>query len=163
MTFFDVVRDLLGTSRFVLSTYLSDMTDEELLVRPVPGAHHAAWQLGHLILSERMMIDGVEPKSCPAVSPSFLEAHGKGGDAVGTHHGFLGVKGYLELMTRQREVTLAVAERLTEARLDEPAPEFMRSYAPFVRSVFLSIGGHEYMHAGQLAVIRRHLGKPVLI
>ena len=31
---------------------VSDLSDAELLVRPVPQANHIAWQLGHLILQD---------------------------------------------------------------------------------------------------------------
>lgn len=163
MKFYDVVSELLGTSRFVMTTYLSDLSDKDILVRPAPGAHHAAWQLGHLILSERMMIEGVVANSCPVLPNGFQDAHGKERGLTDAVEGYLRVQEYIDLMNAQRAATLSVAQGLTESRLCEPAPEFMRAYAPLVRSVFLSVGGHEYMHAGQIAVIRRHLGKPVLI
>lgn len=162
MKFFDTVQELLGTSRFVLSSYISDMTDADILVRPVPTAHHAAWQLGHLLASEYKMMEGVSPGSSPALSETFLARHSKDGGFASDSE-FLGVEEYRKLMAAQREATLAVALQLSDERLGQPAPEFMRSYAPRVSSVFLTIGGHELMHAGQLAVIRRALGKPVLI
>jgi hypothetical protein len=162
MNFFDTVQELLGTSRFVMSTYLSDMSDADILVRPVAGAHHAAWQIGHLIVSERRMIEGISPQSCPALPTGFEAGHAK--ESEGREGAlFLPIKEYQDLMTAQRRATIEVAKGVREPQLMEPAPEFMRSYAPFVRSVFLSIGGHELMHAGQIAVIRRALGKPVLI
>ena len=40
----DALIDLLGTSRRVISTYLSDLSNKDLMVRPIEGAHHAAWQ-----------------------------------------------------------------------------------------------------------------------
>lgn len=162
MIFFDMIQELLGTSRFVLCSYLSDMSDADILVPPVPGAHHAAWQLGHLIASEYKMIEGIAPGRSPQLTESFLQVHAKDGGASDLS-AFLGVDGYRKLMAAQREATLSVARELPEHRLGQPAPEFMRSYAPLVSSVFLTIGGHELMHSGQLAVIRRALGKPVLI
>ena len=44
----DVIRGLFGMNDFVLNEYLKDMSDTDLLIRPVPGANHIAWQLGHL-------------------------------------------------------------------------------------------------------------------
>jgi hypothetical protein len=110
-----------------------------------------------------MMVEGVIGNSCPVLPPGFQEVHGKEGGRSESVDGFLGVRAYIDLMNAQRAATLSVVQGLTEGQLSEPAPEFMRAYAPLVRSVFLSIGGHEYMHAGQIAVIRRYLGKPVLI
>ena len=44
-----------------------------------------------------------------------------------------------------------------------PSPDSMRDYAPTVGVAFNMIGIHLNMHAAQLAVLRRKLGKPVLI
>ena len=73
----DVLKEMLGSARFVMLSYLQDMRDEELLVRPVPGAHHAAWQLGHLIVSERRMVDAVAPGYGVALPDGFEAAHPK--------------------------------------------------------------------------------------
>ena len=53
MTAKDVLKNALKSNHEILSMYLSDLSDADLLVRPAPGANHIAWQLGHLIYSER--------------------------------------------------------------------------------------------------------------
>ena len=62
-----------------------------------------------------------------------------------------------------RFATLNLLRELSDEDLAAAGPEFTRKYAPTVGSVFSSISGHELMHAGQIAVIRRKLGKPVVI
>ena len=54
----EVIAEGLKTSRLVLFRYIDDFSDADLYVRPVPKAHTTAWQLGHLVLSERMMMKG---------------------------------------------------------------------------------------------------------
>jgi len=162
MNFHTTAQEILASSRYIMSTYLKDMTDEDILVCPVEGAHHAAWQLGHLIVSESCMMDGVKPGAGIVLPPNFESAHGKE-VPLDSKIGFWKVAEYRELLTNQRAKTLELLTSLSDAELAKPAPEFMRAYAPHVSSVFLSIATHETMHAGQIAVIRRRLGKAVLI
>ncbi len=158
----DALIDLLGTSRRVISTYLSDLSNKDLMVRPIEGAHHAAWQIGHLIISEREMMEGVQAGSGLALPKSFEEMHGEDNGDLKMESCCSKVE-YEELMSEQRSLTLALLADLSEHDLEQPAPDFMRSYASSVLSVFVAIGSHEMMHAGQIAVIRRKLNKPVLI
>lgn len=46
----------LESSKKMLAWIVSDFSDADLLVRPVPEANHMAWQLGHLITAERHII-----------------------------------------------------------------------------------------------------------
>ena len=57
--------------QFVVGTYLADLTDADLMVRPVPGSNHIAWQLGHLIQSEHQMVDMLKPGSMPKLPEGF--------------------------------------------------------------------------------------------
>jgi len=162
MSFQSTAQELLATARYITSAYLSDMTDQDILVCPVDGAHHAAWQLGHLILNERRMVEGVAAGSGVPLPADFDRIHGKE-VPLDSREGYLSVAGYAELMANQRAKTLALLGELSSADLQKPAPEFMRGYARYVSSVFLSIASHELMHSGQIAVIRRRLGKPIVV
>ena len=44
----------LNFTQFVINNSLGDLSDADLLVRPVEGANHIAWQIGHLIVAERI-------------------------------------------------------------------------------------------------------------
>src|SRR5260370_8830239 len=48
----EAIRTSLKTSQSMLPMFLNDLSDADILVRPVPSANHIAWQLGHLIASE---------------------------------------------------------------------------------------------------------------
>src|SRR4029077_4502167 len=60
----EVIKTALQSTQNMLSTYLGDLSDADLLVRPVPAANHIAWQLGHLIQSECDMCSTLGVK-CP--------------------------------------------------------------------------------------------------
>lgn len=162
MKFAQSAGELLATSRFVMTQYLRGLEDRDLLVRPVQGAHHTAWQLGHLVVSERRMVEGVRKGSGVELPSGFEVAHEKD-PSYSRDAGFSSLNEYVALMMQQRERTLALLRDLPETDLCLPAPEFMRAYAPTNASVFLSIASHELMHAGQIAVIRRRLGLPVVV
>lgn len=145
----------------VLRAYLSDLDDGELLVRPVPGANHIAWQLGHLIASERSLVSELG-HAMPELPPGFAEAHSRETAGLDDPQRFASKRQYLELLDRVRAGTLAALHKTAEPDFDRPAPERFRAYAPTVMSVFHLVGTHMLMHAGQFVPVRRKLGKPVL-
>jgi hypothetical protein len=153
----------LQSSRYVMSRYLEDLTSEDLFVRPHSDAHHVAWQLGHLILSECQMVRAVRPESASDLPAEFIAKHDKANAGKSQLSDFYPKDVYLSLMDKVRRATLEALEHISQQDLSKPGPEAMRSYAPKVGSVFLAIANHEMMHSGQFAVVRRVLGKPVVI
>lgn len=155
----------MGNSEAILNAYLADLSDAELLIRPVPGQNHIAWQLGHLIVSEKNLRDSVKAGSGPELPSGFAEAHGR--DEASTHaddpERFQSKATYLELMKGQREASKKVLAELTDAEMDEEGPERSRRMAPTKGGVFLLIGTHGLMHAGQFVSVRRSLKKPLAI
>jgi hypothetical protein len=61
-----------------------------------------------------------------------------------------------------RTATIAWVKTLTPADLDKPTPEKMRNWAPTVGHLVTMLPNHLTMHLGQIQVIRRKLGKPIL-
>lgn len=157
-----VIRETIETAYMITSTYLSDLSDADLLVRPVPAMNHVAWQLGHIIESEvRMLADmGHAP---PELPDGFAAAHKKETAGVNDAARFYSKPDYLALLRSVHDATLAALEATPDAKLDAPAPESMREYAPTLASAFLVAGVHELMHHGQIVAVRRALGKPILM
>jgi hypothetical protein len=131
----DAIRTALNGNHNILKMYVSDLSDADLLTRPVPGANHIAWQLGHVIAAEVMF-----------QSPA----------------GFRSKQEYLDLFDKVRGNTLATLDRMADADLDRPTPGRMAEFAPTLGAILLMLANHEMMHAGQFTVLRRKLGKPVL-
>jgi hypothetical protein len=146
----------------ITEAYLGDLSDADLLVRAIPGTNHIAWQLGHLIGAEQMMIEALRPKSTPPLPEGFREKHNKHTAASDDPKAFLRKDEYLDLFRKQRAATLAVLDTLGDDELGQPAPEALRSFLKTVGDVFAMQGTHWVMHAGQWALIRRKLGRPPL-
>lgn len=158
----DTIRRSIQSTDMIVNGYLGDLTDAELLVRPVPGANHIAWQLGHLVAAENMLIDAIAPGTMPKLPAGFKEKYSKETAAIDDPKAFHSKNEYLELMKEQRAGTFAALEKMSDADLEKPAPEQFRAYVPQVADIFLMQGNHALMHAGQWAVVRRKLGRKPL-
>ena len=74
----EAIRDTLNLSHFVLTKYLGDLSDADLLKRPGPGCNHVAWQLGHLIASESSLLNGIRAGAGPELPAGFAAWFQKG-------------------------------------------------------------------------------------
>jgi hypothetical protein len=157
----EVIQTALKGTQFVLNMYLSDLGDADLLVRTSPNANHIAWQLGHLIAGEPMLVRMILPDAkYPALPDGFNEKYGKDGAKNDT--GFLSKNAYLELFHSVREATINHVGKLSDADLDKPTTGQMAQFAPNWGAMLVLISNHTLMHAGQITSVRRKQGKPVL-
>ncbi len=69
------IKESMNTSNMIVHAYLEDLSDEELLVRPVEGANHIAWQLGHMISSEHNLTEMTCPGSMPPLPEGFANKY----------------------------------------------------------------------------------------
>ena len=159
----EVVVVALESTLATLEMFVADFTDADLLVRPVPGANHAAWQLGNVICGDQFLVTaelpGVAYREFPA---GFADLHGGKGSKIDADAGFLTKDGYLTLLLEVRAVTVAAVRKLSDADLSKPSSEKMQWAGPTLAHVLLFAAQHTMQHAGQFTVIRRKLGKPVL-
>lgn len=159
----DVIQHTLGTADFLLNAYIDDLTDADLLVAPVEGMNHIAWQLGHLISSERMFIENVKPGASPVLAAEFEAVHSRS-DTKGTSPSQFASKAeYLNFYKAQRKATLDVIAGLTDADLDKASPESFAGYAPTIGCLLNMIGAHYLMHLGQFVAVRRVTGKKIAV
>lgn len=159
----DALRSAMHMGLFVLEKYVSDLDDADLMRRPAPGCNHLAWQLGHLISSESGLINMVRPGQGGELPAGFREAHAKDNAGSDDPAQFRTKQEYVDLYRSVREATLRVLDGVTDVDLNAPGPEAFRNVFPRVLDLFNLIGTHPLMHAGQFVVVRRQLGKPILI
>jgi len=163
MSFKHALSRSLIRSHETIALLVSDLSDADLLVRPVPHANNIAWQLGHLILREARLIGSQDlGVKYPALPPGFEDQHSDAAAGIEPPSGFLSKAEYLELWTKSHETTMAALANISDADLDRPAKGGAASMGPTLGDVFLFDGEQRGPHAGQLAIVRRILGKPVL-
>jgi hypothetical protein len=159
----DVTRYSLDQSQHIMDAYLGDLDDADLLIRPVEGMNHIAWQLGHLIQTERMIVESLKPGSSPPLPDGFEVGHGRQEFGKDDASAYLPRAKYQELWKAQRTATKAVLDSLPDSELDKPSPEPFRKIAPTVGTMLNLAGTHPLLHAGQFVSVRRKLKKPVTI
>ena len=156
------IKQAIDTAHMISSSYLGDLTDEEMMHRPAAGCNHIKWQVGHLIESEHKMISQCLPSSMPALPAGFEDRYSKESATSDDAAAFDSKEELMKLYEEQRAATLAALANINEADLSKEGPEEIRSYCPTVGSAFLMQDAHWMMHAGQWAVIRRQLGREPL-
>jgi hypothetical protein len=163
MTASDAIRTALQSTHHLITWFVSDLSDGDLLVRPVPGANHIAWQLGHFIVSETRLANQSAFKVVYPELPAGFEAqHGKETQSREPATGFATRAQYVDLFNKVRQATIAGLNGLKEADLDAPTTGPMAAFAPTLGALLVLTSNHSLMHAGQFSVVRRKLGKPVL-
>lgn len=152
----------LQFSKGLLIGALSDISESDLNTRAVEGSNRLNWQLGHLITSERGILGGA---GCtyPELPSGFSEDHANKPEITGSESPLKWtVADYKQLIEETRSASLAGLAKLSEAELEKPTTGPISSMAPKVGNLFELAAQHFVMHSGQVSVIRRKLGKPVL-
>jgi uncharacterized damage-inducible protein DinB len=159
----DAIRSALNSTQRLLEWYVSDLSDADLLVRPVPNANHIAWQLGHVIAAEPFLVRTELPGAAyPDLPAGFAERHSTEQAADDSPAGLRTKAEYVDLSKQMRNATLAAVDQLADADLDRASTGRMAKFAPTLADLLLLVSNHTLMHAGQFTVVRRKLGKPVL-
>jgi uncharacterized damage-inducible protein DinB len=156
----DVIKQTLDMSDFILNKYLDDLSDADLLLRPVEGMHPIALQLGHMIVAEQMFNNMINPGSAPALPDGFKDAHDLKNKEL-SDSGFVSKDQYIELFKAQRAATKAVLDALPESELDDTRDGKLHPFFPTVGAVLVMTGVHSLNHSGQFVAVRRALKKPI--
>lgn len=155
----DALQLSIDMGKMISLGYLGDLTDAEMMKRPCAGCNHIIWQVGHLIASERNMIEGLFPGSMPNLPAGFAEKYTKETSKSDRSEDFHSKADLLALFEQVRTATLAALTRCSDADLDRPTG---LDYAPTTAALFELQGSHWLMHAGQWAVVRRICGRAPL-
>ena len=163
MTAKDAIKIALTGTQQLIPMYLGDLADADLLVRPVPGANHIAWQIGHVISSEKFLLGPQLPGATyPNLPEGFDEVHNPKNAGAESTKGFLPKAQYLDLFNSVRKATLNNLEKMSDADLEQANTGPLAKFAPTLASLIIMMSNHTLMHAGQFTVVRRKLGKPVV-
>ncbi len=155
------MKSSLAFSRQVTNMCLDKVSGDALLVRPVPGANHIAWQLGHLVSTEHKLLVETPEAHAPGLPDGFSESYTAESSKSDDPSKFETKDRYLELYDAVRAGTNALLDQLSVDDLNRPAPEFIKAVAPTLGEAIGLQALHEMMHVGQFSVVRRKEGLPV--
>jgi hypothetical protein len=142
--------------------HLGDFTDAEMFVRPCAGANHAAWQVGQPITAEVHLIGAVAQGVHSPLPEGFAARFTKETASIDDPAKFPAKQELLAQLEKTRGETIRWVKTLSDEQLMAPTPENLHRFAKTVGELALMQATHLTMHVGQIQVIRRKLGKPVL-
>ncbi|QDV25661.1 DinB family protein [Aureliella helgolandensis] len=152
------IRQALDMSLMICMSYLQDLDDQDLLQRPHPDCNHINWQIGHLVLSEAEALCKLDSQQFFDFLPEHSAMYGRHSQKIDHAESFCTKH---ELNSRAkivREALLQLLEQHTDLNAESGV-----DYAPTVGALLNVQAAHWLMHAGQWVVVRRQLGKPIIL
>jgi hypothetical protein len=161
MTSNDVIVNSLTVSGLMLERYTADLKPPEYLHRPCGAANCAAWLIGHLVLTERNGLKRLGVTDMPELPAGFEQRFSRE-PAAPKASDFGDVTGLMPLFKRHRAMLIDAVKRATPEQLAQPLEKPHPMFATVGESANF-IAMHVMMHAGQVTIIRRSLGRPPLV
>lgn len=156
----DAIAHVLKVSQTLLQRYVADLNPQEYLHRPTGNANCAAWIIGHLTVSER---NGLKRLGAPLPElPDGFQHRFSREDGCPQADEFGDVTKLMPLFDEHRNRLIAAVKSATAEQLDQP----LEKPHPLFNTVGEFLGFyalHGAMHAGQITMIRRSLGRPPLV
>jgi len=163
MTLSDLLVSTLIQNLGMLSMTVADFSEADMFVRPCPAANHATWMIGHLLVAEANIVDDIAPEKGAKISPALSAMFSKEMATIDDPKQFPAKSELLAHLNEVRQATITWAKEITEADLGKPGPAAMTAFIPTLGAALFILPGHLAMHVGQLQVIRRVLGKPIIM
>lgn len=159
-----LAEQLDGTRDWTLKL-LADVKGDDWFKQPGPGLAHCLWTCGHLAVAQHLLIH-VRCLGKPFLPDSFAAHFPMGGPVKSAaEYDYPSVDEVRPMMADVHQRTVAVVRELSDEFLAKPAFGKDGAAHPHYKTVGQAIGHadrHEAFHAGQIALIRRLLGKPFL-
>ncbi len=160
---------LVGRMRGVRSfteTFLEGLTDTEWFWSPPQYTTHLAWQVGHIAVAEYGLcmrrIRGRKPADESLISETFIESFKPGSTPIADPTRNPPLDEIQRVFAAVHAQALEEVSQFNEAELtgslDPPHPRFKTKLEAVELHPL-----HEMVHAGQIAMLRRLMGKPPLL
>ncbi len=144
---------------------LEDLQPEEWFRQPAAGITHIAWQVGHLAMAQyaltMLRIRGKEPEDREIISNQFFRRFQKGSVPEGSPQAYPSIEEIRQVFDRVHAQALSELSGYTDEELDVKLPEPHAVFDTKLGSIYFC-PAHEMLHAGQIGLLRRLLGKPPL-
>jgi DinB family protein len=152
-------------SRVFTHQFLKDLTDSEWVWSPPQYTTHLAWQVGHISVAQYSLcirrVRGRSSADESLISDAFMEAFKLGSKPIADPDKNPPLDEIKRVFEAVHEQAIAELARRTEAELDTPLDEPHPRFKTKLSAVEFS-PLHEMVHAGQIAMLRRLMGKPPL-
>lgn len=152
----------IQSARDYLLTLLADVEDELWSVMPPGAATHIGWQVGHLAMAEYGLClfrqRGRTEGDLELMPSTFRKQFSRGSKPNPDAAASPTPAQLRAVLERVHQQVLAEAPTFTAEQLNEPTEMPYAAY-PTKLGAMLFCAHHEMIHAGQIGLIRRLLGK----
>ena len=161
----DLLAEQLEGTRDWTKRLIADLRDADWTYQPAPGLAHALWTCGHLAVAQNLLVH-VRCLSQSILPDDFAACFPIGGPVpAARERDYPAVDVVLREMDRVHAATVTTVRKMPAALLREPAFGKDGAPHPHYKDKFGAVSHcdrHEAFHAGQIALIRRLLGKSFL-
>lgn len=163
MSRLDLALDEIRFARAYTVERLADLAPDDWFHMPA-GVTHIAYQVGHLAMAEYRLAllrtRGPRPDDDALISPEFIKLFSRTAP-VADPAAYPSPAGIRAAFDRVHERVLAEVPALPEPDWDRPL-DLPHRFAKTPLTSLFWCGRHELVHTGQIALLRRLLGKPPL-
>jgi hypothetical protein len=141
---------------------ISDLSEDEWFWMPQPAISHIAWQIGHLAVAEYGLTlfrqRGRAEIDSELMTGAFRKAFMKGTQATSRREDYPSPAEIQAVRDRVHSQFLAEVDQFDGEPLDQPSDPPHSGSANRYGSLLFA-GDHEMLHAGQIGLLRRLMGK----
>jgi len=156
----DAIIYSLQSAKNMLDALTADLKGCEWDHRAAVGSNCAAWLVGHLILVDRRALGLAGVTDLPELPAGFETVFGREANAPQAAT-FGDASNLMPMFDRNREMLISAVAKLPAEKFDETLPKPNARFKTY-GELFVFMGLHVIMHAGQISTIRRSLGRPPL-
>ncbi len=158
----EIARRHIESARNYTLTMLEDLSENEWFWTPDPAVTHIAWQVGHLAFAQYGLVlfrqRGRLEDDAELMSGKFRKTFGKGTTPVADRSKYPDPQEIRATFDRIHQQGLAEMATFDEAALDDPVEAPWSAFATRYGALLFA-GDHEMLHAGQIGLLRRLMGK----
>ncbi len=158
----EIARQQLVSARDYTLSLLADIDDALWYEQPPGCPSHVAWQVAHLAFAEYALVlvrvRGKERDDSRMISNEFWRQFKKGSTPAASAEQQPAPAELRETLARVHEQCLLELPTFTSEQLAAPVPEPYSAFPNKLGSL-LFCSAHEMLHAGQIGLLRRMLGK----
>ncbi len=157
----NLVRDL-HKARMYTKDMLSHVDQADWFRQPSEGVTHVAWQVGHLAVAQYGLalkrVRGERAEDAELISPEFRKLFGKGSTPVPDPAVYPTPEEIRAVFDRVHQQVLDESSDWSEGLLAEPSGEPPHPMFTTKQEAIRWSIQHEFIHAGQIGLLRRLLG-----
>ena len=157
----DIVAHSLSVSKGMMHRYVDDLSPHEMLHRPTEKANCTAWLVGHLVLSERGGLKALGVSDLPPLPDGFEKRFSRD-EGCPQASEFGEVSQLMPLFDQHRDRLIDAVRRAAPEQLAKPLEKPHPLFAT-VGELANFLAQHATLHAGQITIIRRSLGRPPVV